>query len=233
MRLKSHVMTAAGASADHKGFWRVVGAAILGGLRGVKSLIMKVLRVRGLLGILAISSFAATAVATWWYHESAFGRFSQTLGFPLAAAGLGIWIADYYYRKDAYEKRYRDVAVSVYTTWLLIAGVETILKHVRKSKQKVDAMIAESPGYRDSLTAGADLEAAATAASLTTRMAYMALTNLEVFSEEAVKSGAEKFTLDEKNAGIRQQIVEGTPHSTSSGNQDTTASAHEGGNAHV
>ncbi|WP_156771900.1 hypothetical protein [Mycobacterium sp. 1245805.9] len=169
---------------------------------------------RGLLGIIAVSAFTVTGVATWWYNNSSFGHFSQVLGFPIASAGLGIWIADFYYRKDAYEKRFRDVSVSTYTIGLLIDGVETILRHVNAAKDKADDLVAQSDEYKVNLTATADLASAATAARQTIRVASMAFVNLELFSAEAVQRGKEKFSLDDKDFGIRQQLVQGKPNET-------------------
>ncbi|GJO23487.1 hypothetical protein NJB1507_23650 [Mycobacterium marinum] len=167
--------------------------------------------VRGLTGIFVLAAFIATAVASWWYTDGAFGKFSQTLGFPIAGVLFGVWAADYYYRKDIYEKRYRDVAVSVYTTWLLIAGVEAIKRHISKAKDGIGKLTPDSDdAYGHKLTAHSEIEAGHTAAELTIRMSYMALANLELFSEEAVKTGKEKFATDERDAGTRQRIIQGT-----------------------
>ena len=180
----------------------------------IRSIARKLFGARGLVGIITISAFTVTGVATWWYSNSSFGHFSQVLGLPVAAAGLGIWIADFYYRKDAYRKRFRDVTVSVYTILLLIDGVETILCHINAAKKKVDDLVARSTEYKANLTATADLASAATAARQTTRVAFMAVTNLELFSAEAAQSGKEKFSLDDKDFGIRQQVVQGTSDGT-------------------
>lgn len=188
--------------------------------------------VRGLTGIFAITALVSTAVASWWYTDSAFGKFSQTIGLPIAGVLFGLWAADYYYRKDAYKKRYRDVTVSVYTTWLLIVGVETIKKHIANAKAGVTALKPSTDDeHGHKLNAHSEIEAGQTAAELTIRMAYMALTNLELFSAEAVKTGKEKFAIDEREAGIRQQVVPGTGigATTAKTAETTTATSNENG----
>ncbi|MGV0774540.1 hypothetical protein [Mycolicibacterium smegmatis] len=166
--------------------------------------------VRGLTGIFATGALIATAVASWWYTESPFGKFSQTLGFPIAGVLFGLWAADYYYRKDAYKKRYRDVEVSVYTTWLLIAGVEIIRQHIANARNAVaSAKPSTDDEHQNRLKAHSEIEAGHTAAELTISMSYLALANFETFSKDAVKSAKEKFTTNEQEATVRQQIVQG------------------------
>lgn len=194
-----------------KAFWSSVGAV-------TKIAFQNLAGVRGLTGIVAIAWFCATAVASWLYNDSTFGKFSQVLGFPIGTAVLGIWIADFYYRRDAYAKRFRDVLVSVYTIHLLMNGVQVIKGHVSTAGNAVkDIDPSTDDNYEKKLTAHAQIEAANTAANLTLRMAYMAITNLEIFSSDAVISGKEKFAQDEKDAGDLQMMVPGR-----TGSADTT-----------
>lgn len=166
--------------------------------------------VRGITGIFATGALIATAIASWWYTDSSFGDFSQKLGLPIAGVLFTWWAADYYYRKDAYKKRYRDVEVSVYTTWLLIAGVEVIRRHIANAKVGVAAMKPSANGeHQHKLEAHSEIEAGHTAAELTISMSYLALANFETFSKDAVKSAKEKFTQNEQEATVRQQIVQG------------------------
>jgi hypothetical protein len=165
--------------------------------------------VRGLSGIFAAGALIATAIASWWYTDSSFGKFSQALGFPIAGVIFGLWAADYYYRRDAYKKRYRDVEVSVYTTWLLIAGVEVIRRHISNARADVAAMKPSTDDeHGHKLKAHSQIEAGHTAAELTISMSYLALANFESFSKDAVKSGKEKFAINEREATVRQQIVQ-------------------------
>ncbi|WP_149448468.1 hypothetical protein [Mycolicibacterium sp. P9-22] len=187
-----------------KAFWSSVGAV-------TKIAFHNLAGVRGLTGIFAIAWFCATAIASWLYNDSTFGKFSQVLGFPIGTAVLGIWIADFYYRRDAYAKRFRDVLVSVYTTQLLITGVQTIKGHIATAGNAVKEINpSDGEHYEQKLTAHAQIEAASTAANLTLRMAYMAITNLELFSSDAVISGKEKFAKDDKDAGELQMMVPGS-----------------------
>lgn len=194
-------------SQGDKAWYRQLGTSIA----NVASTVFRNLSgVRGLTGIFAVAALIATAVASWWYTDSAFGKFSQTLGFPIAGVLFGLWAADYYYRKDAYKKRYRDVEVSVYTTWLLIAGVEVIRRHIANAKIGITALKPSTDDeHEHKLKAHSDIEAGHTAAELTISMSYLALANFETFSKDAVKSAKEKFTMNEQEATIRQQIVQG------------------------
>lgn len=165
---------------------------------------------RAVTGILAIGALIATAVAAWRFTDTSFGDFSQRLGLPLAGILVTWWAADYYYEKDSYKKRTRDIEVSVYTTRLLMAGVEIIKRHIAHAKIDVYGMKPNTDDEHTSkLNAHSEIEAAHTAAELTIHMSYMALTNFEAISKEAVKSANEKFVINEKDATVRQQIVEG------------------------
>jgi hypothetical protein len=166
--------------------------------------------VRGLTGILFIGLFIANVFAAWRYPESSFGQFSQTLGVAISSVLVGLWVADYYYRKDAYKKRYRDVEVSVSTIWLLITGVEAIRQHLVNAKSSVVEMTpstGDEHGHK--LTAHSEIEAGHTAAKLTLSMSYLALANLETFSKDAVASGKRDFAYNEDKTGVRQQVREG------------------------
>lgn len=166
--------------------------------------------VRGLTGILFVGAFLGTVFAAWHYPDSVFGAFSQSLGITIASVFVGLWGADFYYRKDAYKKRYRDVEVSVYTTWLLMVGVETIRQHIANAKTGMNGLKSSNDvELAHKITAHSEMEAGHTAAELTIKMAYLALTNLSSFSPEAVKAGKDKFTTDEREATVRQQVVQG------------------------
>ncbi|WP_142270986.1 hypothetical protein [Mycobacterium sp. AT1] len=175
--------------------------------------------VRGLTGIVFIGSFLATVFAAWQYSDSVFGKFSQSLGITISSVLVGLWGADYYYRKDAYKKRYRDVEVSVYTTWLLIAGVEAMRQHFANSKTALSAIRpTDDAEHEHKLQAHSQIEAGHTAAELTIGMAFLGIANLESFSKDAVKSGKDKFSVNELEAGTRQQIRDGAKNGAATAN---------------
>lgn len=164
----------------------------------------------GVTGFFAIGFFIATAFAAWQHPTSGFGKFSLSLGIAIASVAVGVWGADYYHRKDAYKKRFRDVEVSVYTTWLLITGVEVINQHIINARANVLGLKpASEDEHAHKLIAHGQLEAGHTAAELTISMSYMALANLETFSKDAVESVKKKFASNEQEAGVRQQVRAG------------------------
>jgi hypothetical protein len=193
--------------------------------------------VRGLTGVLFIGFFIATVFAAWRYPDSSFGKFSQTLGVAISSVLVGLWGADYYYRKDAYKKRYRDVEVSVYTTKLLIAGVEAIRQHIISAKTSISSMKPSTDDeHQNKLIAHSQIEAGHTAAILTISMSYLALANLETFSKDAVESGKKKFASNEEEASVLQQVREGgrsntptavPPESESATNNENGGSGNE------